>query len=82
MTLAEVEATLPNGFHDAEIMELTWNYQINSASFIMQLWVAEKTDLSLEVYRAARLDVKDIVFIAMDPPCPEEFGSQTLQVHS
>jgi hypothetical protein len=32
MTLADVEATLPNGFHDAEIMELVWNYQTNSAS--------------------------------------------------
>lgn len=86
MTLAEVEATLPNGFHDAEIEEFVWDYRRNSASFQMELWVAEEGDESLEVYRAGRLDLNGVIFIMIDPPCPGElelpykYASGTLQI--
>jgi hypothetical protein len=68
MTLAEIEANLPNGFHDAEIEELVWNYRTDSASFTMKFWVPEATDQDIEIYRLGRLDLKDIVFMAIDPP--------------
>lgn len=72
MTLSDVEATLPNGFHDAEIAELVWDYRTNSASFMMELWVAEEGDESPEVYRTGRLDLKGIIFIMIDSPSPRE----------
>lgn len=72
MTLADVEATLPNGFHDARIEEFVWDYRTMAALFTMELWVAEECDESPEVYRAGRLDLKDIIFIMIDPPCPRE----------
>ncbi len=72
MTLAEIEANLPNGFHDAEIEELVWNYRTDSASFTMKLWVPEATDQDIEIYRLGRLDVKDIVFMAIEPPHPRD----------
>lgn len=68
MTLADVEATLPNGFHDAEIEQFIWDYRTNSASFTMELWVAEQGNQSQEVYRKGRLDLKGIIFITIDPP--------------
>jgi len=76
MTLAEIEANLPNGFHDAEIEELVWNYRTDSASFTMKLWVAEATDQNIEIYRLGRLDVKDIAFIAIDPPHPRDLDTK------
>src|SRR5882757_2617097 len=72
MTLADIEATLPNGFHDAEVEEFVWNFRTNSASFTMVLWVAEDGDESLEVYREGRLDLKCVIFIMIDPPYPRE----------
>jgi hypothetical protein len=72
MTLAEIETNLPNGFHDAEIEELVWNYRTDSASFTMKLWVPEATDQDIEIYRLGRLDVKEIVFMAIDPPHPRD----------
>jgi hypothetical protein len=74
MTLEQVADSLPNGFHDAQVEELVWNFQTSSASFSMQLWVAEDEDFEqkkLEVYRPARLQVTDIVFMAFDPPSAE-----------
>jgi hypothetical protein len=70
MTLADIEAILPNGFHDAEIEEFVWDYRENSASFTMQFWVPEETDENPEIYRRGRLDLSGIVFIIIDPPCP------------
>ena len=72
MTLVEIEANLPNGFHDAEIEELVWNYRTDSASFTMKLWVPKATDQEIEIYRLGRLDVKDILFMAIDPPHPRD----------
>jgi hypothetical protein len=72
MTLADIEATLPNGFHDAEVEEFVWNFRTNSASFTIVLWVAEDGDESLEVYREGRLDLKGVIFIMIDPPYPRE----------
>jgi hypothetical protein len=87
MTLADIEHLLPNGFHDAQIEQFVWDYRTNSASFIVELWVAKEEDESLEVYREARLDLKGIIFIMIDPPCPRELdpkpyksSSGTLQI--
>jgi hypothetical protein len=68
MTLADIEELLPNGFHDAEIEQFIWDYRTNSASFTLELWVAEDGDQSLEVYRRGRLELKEIIFIMIDPP--------------
>jgi hypothetical protein len=77
MTLTEIEANLPNGFHDAEIEELIWNYRADSASFTMKLWVPEATDRDIEIYRLGRLDVRDIVFMAIDPPHPRDLDPKS-----
>ena len=73
MTLIDIEELLPNGFHDAEIEELVWDYRENSASFTMQFWVPEETDENPEIYRRGRLDLNGIMFIIIDAPCPREF---------
>jgi hypothetical protein len=38
----------------------------------MKLWVPEATDQDIEIYRLGRLDVKNIVFMAIDPPHPRD----------
>ena len=74
MTLEQLADSLPNGFHDAEVEELVWNFRTNSASFSMTLWVPEEISENPETYRAGQLEVKDIVFIAIDPPFPSDLG--------
>ena len=41
MNLKELSLTLPNGFHDAELLEMNVNFIKNSASLRMNLWVGD-----------------------------------------
>ena len=73
MTLEEVAASLPNGFHDACIKSISTDYVSGTASFDLQLWVgdvsAEKKE-EREVYRDARLTLSDLLFCVIEPPDP------------
>ena len=73
MTLEEVAASLPNGFHDASIKGISIDYVTGTATFDLQLWVgddsAEKEE-EREVYRAARLTLSDLLFCIIEPPDP------------
>lgn len=61
MTLEEVAASLPNGFHDAYIKGISTDYVTGTASFDLEIWVgddsAEKEE-DREVYRPARLNFR------------------------
>ena len=73
MTLEEVAASLPNGFHDAYIKSISTDYVIGTATFDLEIWVgddaAEKEE-EREVYRAARLTLSDLLFCVIEPPEP------------
>jgi hypothetical protein len=85
MTLAQIDETLPNGFHDAEIEQLIWNFQINSAVLDIDFWVATE-EQDREKRRRGRVELQGVLFLAVDPPEPRELDpkpyhpSGTLQI--
>jgi hypothetical protein len=73
MTLAEIHDALPNGFHDAEIEEFSWNFCADVAVFTVDFWVAtEETDR--EERRRGTVQLRGLVFLTIDPPSPSPFG--------
>ena len=71
MTLEELAASLPNGFHDAYIKGISIDYVSGTASFDLELWVgddsAERKE-EREVYRDARVTLSDLLFCVIEPP--------------
>jgi hypothetical protein len=73
MTLAELDDSLPNGFHDAEITKFVWDFAAESAAFEVILLVGDPDGEDYEAREARRngtLEVSGIVFVAIDPPFP------------
>lgn len=63
-TLAQVEASLPNGFHDAYLRELTLDLPCREARMIMDLWVGDPQAPAVpdrERTRRAELTLSDLV---------------------
>jgi hypothetical protein len=73
MTLNEIEMTLPNGFHDAEVSRLSIDYLTKTASIELHPWVGSMdapSDCGRELYRPAVLVLKGIIYLSIDPPDP------------
>jgi hypothetical protein len=66
VTLEELEASLPNGLHDAELLTLQVDYARYEAviDVNVDVGVGEAEDL----YRPARLTFSDVQFVFIDPP--------------
>ena len=85
MTLAQIDEILPNGFHDAAIEQLTWNFQRNSAVLDIDFWAAAE-EKDREKRRRGRVELQGIIFLAVDPPQPRQLDprpyrpSGTLQI--
>ena len=67
MTVEEIAASLPNGFHDARIDSISINYVKREVSIDLEVWMAESQEDS-EVYRAAELKLLDFLFCVIEPP--------------
>jgi hypothetical protein len=70
MTLDELDHTLPNGFHDAEIFSVELDYAAKTARFRMNLLVGWPDDPEPErqAYQEATLVVNGLCFCSVDPP--------------
>jgi len=71
MTLAEIENSLPNGFHDAYIHCITIDYVKREVKFSMDILVGDlsSSDEGMrEDYRAALLTLSDLFFCVIEPP--------------
>jgi hypothetical protein len=70
MTLDELDHTLPNGFHDAEIISFEIDYVRGTASFHFNLLVGWSDDPIPErdAYQEAKLVVRGLCFCSIDPP--------------
>ena len=85
MTLAQINEILPNGFHDAEIEQLIWSFQTNSAVLDIDFWVATE-ETEREKRRRGRVELQGVLFLAVDPPQPRQLDpkpyhpSGTLQI--
>ena len=70
MTLKEVEQSLPNGFHDAEIEKLSLDYGSGTLSMSMKIWVGTMGTVDQEEYRSAEMRVNKLAWCSIQPPDP------------
>ena len=69
MTFQEVAASLPNGFHDAELHGFGMDYVHRRLQFDLFVWIGDM-DASggRELYRPARVTLDDVAFLVIEPP--------------
>ncbi|WP_394822943.1 hypothetical protein [Pendulispora albinea] len=76
MNIIELEAGLPNGFHDATLEKLEIDYQKSVVYILMKLWIGllpSKPFLgSTPVMRRANLSFERLVYCVVEPP--EQLG--------
>ena len=69
MTFEEVAASLPNGFHDAELQRFEMDYVHRTLRFDLVIWIGDIDDSQRrELYRPARLTLDDVAFLVIEPP--------------
>jgi hypothetical protein len=69
MTFEEVAASLPNGFHDAELQRFEMDYVHRTLRFDLVIWIGDMDDSRRrERYRPARLTLDDVAFLVIEPP--------------
>jgi hypothetical protein len=69
MTLEETAASLPNGFHDAELQRFEMDYVHRKLRFDLVVWMGEMDDpRDQELYRPARLTLDHVAFLVIEPP--------------
>ena len=73
MTLEELEDTLPNGLHDAEVQRVTVDYGQRSLILELAVWVGKMDDPPerREAYKSGRIDITGLIFQVMEPPDPK-----------
>ncbi len=76
MTLHELMASIPNGFHDSELRQLTFDFVNNEARLTLDVWVGDldsDEESIREKYRRAELLLSNIGFWISQPTNPGEF---------
>lgn len=71
MNFEELEASLPNGLHDAQLRHLDVDYTTCTASIELSIWVGDSRGLTRdarEAYRRARITLYKLAFVSVDPP--------------
>lgn len=71
MTLAELEKSLPNGLHDAELVGLEVDYAVRKAVLSVNVDIGDSdadTSPDGESYRRARIRFFGVQFVVIDPP--------------
>ena len=73
MTLEEIENSLPNGFHDSEIVSFTVDYLERRATIQLAVFVGEldAPPEKRESYRDASLVISGLFFMVIEPPDAE-----------
>ena len=72
MTFEEAAASLPNGFHDAELHSFGMEYVQRKLQFDLVVWIGDMDDSRRrEIYRPARLTVDDVSAPCERPSVPE-----------
>jgi hypothetical protein len=71
MTLDELQSSLPNGLHDAELVALSTNLVKREAVIELRIDVGSMESppgKRTEVYRPARIVFSGVEFVVIDPP--------------
>ena len=69
MTFQEAAASIPNGFHDAELLRFEMDYVHQKLQFDLVVWIGDMdVPRRRELYRSARLSLDDVAFLVIEPP--------------
>jgi hypothetical protein len=70
MTLAELESSLPNGLHDAELHGYAVDYAQQKLILELTIWVGTMRDApeSRETYNEGRIEISGLIFLAVEAP--------------
>jgi hypothetical protein len=70
MTLDELAASLPNGFHDAELSAVAIDFSKRQASLTLDIWIGdmEEREEEREAYRAAEVTLSGLIFWVSEAP--------------
>lgn len=68
MTFEELDQTYPNGFVDAEITNLTLDYQNRTATLHLNLRGNSPDSPDRDVYKAAVLTAREFYYFSIEPP--------------
>ncbi len=74
MQLEQLENSLPNGFHDAQLEAIIVDYVSREVVMKMQLHVGNPdaaTKEEREAYKPAELHLSDVLYFVIDPPDPK-----------
>ncbi len=64
--MAEIESRLPAGFHDAELISLSIDYEKSQATIQFNLWMP--SDKEFEGYAKAELRLDGLQYLIIEPP--------------
>ena len=71
MNLEELENKLPNGFHDAQLININIDYSNQKAVLDINLWTgdldAKESELR-ETWRHGKLTINKLLFCVIEPP--------------
>jgi hypothetical protein len=70
MTFEEVEQSLPNGFHDATLLQVSLDSVERCATVKISVHVSVDGDQDRELYRVGILSAKSVSLFFMEPPDP------------
>jgi hypothetical protein len=72
MTLEELESSLPNGLHDAEVRRISIDYEHRKVTLELAVWVGKMEDPPdrREAYRDGRIEISGLLFMVIEPPDP------------
>jgi hypothetical protein len=71
MTLDDIAASLPNGFHDSALKVVTIDYVSREAKLSLEIWMADcdaVSGINRDAYRRAELSLSGLVFWVCEPP--------------
>lgn len=71
MTLEEIENSLPNGFHDAQIQNINVDYLNRIIAIKLNLWTGDISSEFSEIREemsSAELFISDFVYFVIEPP--------------
>lgn len=73
MNLEELENTLPNGLHDAEVKRIAVDYELRTATLEVAVWVGDMNDPPgrREAYKNGRVNISGLLFLVIEAPDPK-----------
>lgn len=72
MTIYDLDRSLPNGFHDAEVHTILLDQLARQVKMKLSVWVGDMDERveAREAYREAELVIDGMQWIAIEPPDP------------